>query len=59
MTDLKQVQDSLEFCSKELSKYQNLCRTGLTRDELLTIDNIIMRLKSRIKNLRPIVDGHK
>ncbi|MGG2098121.1 hypothetical protein ABFY41_11175 [Acinetobacter haemolyticus] len=59
MSDLKQAKDSLNFCSEELSKYQNLCRTGLTRDELLTIDKIILRLKSRITNLRSILDGHR
>ena len=42
----------LEFCSAELSKYQNLSRSGLTRNELLAIDGIMIKLKERIRNLR-------
>ncbi|MEO3357266.1 hypothetical protein ABGS66_08810 [Acinetobacter haemolyticus] len=59
MSDLKQAKDSLDFCSLELNKYQSLSRSGLTREELLTIDKIIVRLKTRIRNLRSILDGHR
>ena len=52
MTDKVQPKQDLEFCSAELSKYQNLSRTGLTRVEMLTIDRIMIKLKERIKNLR-------
>lgn len=52
MTDKVQAKHDLEFCSAELSKYQNLSRTGLTRNEMLTIDGIMIKLKERIKNLR-------
>ena len=52
MTDKVQAKQDLEFCSAELSKYQNLSRTGLTRVEMLTIDRIMIKLKERIKNLR-------
>lgn len=55
MTDKVQSQKDLEFCCGELSKYQNLSRTGLTRDELITIDGIMIRLKDRIKNLRNVL----
>lgn len=41
-----------ESCSAELSKYQNLSRSGLTRAEMLAIDGIMIKLKERIKNLR-------
>ena len=52
MTDKVQAKQDLEFCSAELSKYQNLSRTGLTRNELIAIDGIMIKLKERIKNLR-------
>ena len=51
MTDKVQAKQDLEFCSAELSKYQNLSRSGLTRNELLVIDGIMIKLKERIKNL--------
>ena len=52
MTDKVQAKKDLEFCSAELSKYQNLSRSGLTRDEMLAIDGIMIKLKERVKNLR-------
>lgn len=52
MADKSEVKKDLDFCSCELDKYQNLSRSGLSRDELITIDSIIVRLKDRIKNLR-------
>lgn len=52
MTDKVQAKKDLEFCSAELSKYQNLSRSGLTRVEMLAIDGIMIKLKERIKNLR-------
>ena len=52
MKDRVQAKQDLEFCSAELSKYQNLSRTGLTRNEMLAIDGIMIKLKERIRNLR-------
>jgi len=52
MTDKVQAKQDLEFCSTELSKYQNLSRSGLTLSELHAIDGIMIKLKERIKNLR-------
>ena len=52
MADRVQAKQELEFCIAELSKYQNLSRSGLTRNELLAIDGIMIKLKERIKNLR-------
>ena len=52
MADKAQAKKDLEFCSAELSKYQNLSRSGLTRNELLAIDGIMIQLKERIKDLR-------
>ena len=52
MTDKVQAKKDLEFCSAELSKYQNLSRSGLTLNEMRTIDGIMIKLKQRVKNLR-------
>ncbi|MEF9984694.1 MAG: hypothetical protein RR710_09170 [Oscillospiraceae bacterium] len=52
MTDKVQAKKDLQFCCDELSKYQNLSRSGLTRNELLAIDGIMIKLKERVKNLR-------
>lgn len=52
MTDRVQAKKDLQFCCDELSKYQNLSRSGLTRNELLAIDGIMIKLKKRVKNLR-------
>ncbi len=52
MTDREKKKKDLEFCSAELSKYQNLSRSGLTRNEMLAIDGIMIKLKERVKNLR-------
>ena len=52
MTDRVQAKQELEFCIAELSKYQNLSRSGLTMNEMLAIDGIMIKLKQRVKNLR-------
>ena len=52
MADKVQAKKDLEFCSAELSKYQNLSRSGLTLNEMLAIDCIMIKLKKRIKNLK-------
>lgn len=57
MTDKVQAKQDLEFCSTELSKYQNLSRSGLTLKELHAIDGIMIKLKERIKNLRVALYG--
>lgn len=57
MTDKVQAKQDLGFCSAELSKYQNLSRSGLTRNELLAIDGIMIKLRERIKNLRQALCG--
>lgn len=55
MTDTVQARKDLELCSAELSKYQNLSRTGLRHSELIVIDNVMIRLKEQIKNLRVVL----
>ena len=57
MTDRVQAKKDLQFCCDELSKYQNLSRTGLRHGELITMDNIMIRLKERIANLRMALHG--
>ena len=57
MTDRVQAKQDLEFCSAELSKYQNLSRVGLRHSELIAIDNVMIRLKEQIKNLRTVLYG--
>ena len=57
MTDRVQAKKDLEFCSAELSKYQNLSRAGLRHSELIAIDNVMIRLKEQIKNLRMALYG--
>jgi len=55
MTDKVQAKKDLEFCSAELSKYQNLSRAGLRHSELVAMDNIMIRLKEQIRNLRSVL----
>ena len=57
MTDRVQAKKDLQFCCDELSKYQNLSRTGLRHSELVAMDNIMIRLKERIANLRTALYG--
>jgi hypothetical protein len=55
MTDRVQAKKDLQFCCGELSKYQTLSRTGLRHSELVAMDNIMIRLKEQIKNLRTVL----
>ncbi|WP_171263032.1 hypothetical protein [Acinetobacter terrae] len=55
MTDRVQAKKDLQFCCDELSKYQNLSRTSLRHSELVAMDNIMIRLKERIANLRMVL----
>ena len=57
MTDRVQAKKDLQFCCDELIKYQNLSRTGLRHSELVAMDNIMIRLKEQIKNLRMVLHG--
>ncbi|HEO1802104.1 TPA: hypothetical protein VAM19_003242 [Acinetobacter baumannii] len=56
--DKNEGKKNLDKVSLELERYQNLSRTGLTRDEMLVIDRIILRLKTQVKNLRTSLYGH-
>lgn len=58
MTDTVQAKRDLEYCSAELSKYQDLSRSGLRHSELIAIDNVMIRLKERIKNLTGVLLGN-
>ena len=55
MTDRVQAKKDLQFCCDELSKYQNLSRTGFRDSELVAMDNIMIRLKEQIKTLRTVL----
>ncbi|MCU4634883.1 hypothetical protein KTJ62_00605 [Acinetobacter sp. WU_MDCI_Abxa265] len=57
MTDKVEAKKSLEFCRSELSKYQSLARQGLSIEELMTIDKIIIRFKESIKNIEDALNG--
>lgn len=52
MTDRVQAKQDLQFCCAELAKYQNLSRSGLTRNEVVAIDGIMIKLKDRIRRIR-------
>ncbi|WP_171265460.1 hypothetical protein [Acinetobacter baumannii] len=56
--DKNEGKKNLDKVSLELERYQNLSRTGLSRDEMLVIDRIILRLKTQVKNLRTALYGH-
>ncbi|EHU2649481.1 hypothetical protein [Acinetobacter pittii] len=55
--DKNEAKKNLDKYSLELERYQSLSRTGLSREEMLVIDRIIVRLKSQIKNLRIALHG--
>ncbi len=55
--DTSEAKKNLNKYSDELSRYQNLSRTGLSREEMLVIDRIIMRLKNKINNLRSMLNA--
>lgn len=55
--DISEAKKNLDKYSDELSHYQNLSRTGLSLEELLTIDRIIIRLKTKIDNLRSMLNA--
>ncbi|MDM1279048.1 hypothetical protein HXZ65_12420 [Acinetobacter indicus] len=57
MTDKVQAKQDLEFCSAELVKYQNLSRSGLKRHQMIAIDEIMIELKERIRNLRNMLEN--
>lgn len=55
--DTSEAKKNLNKYSDELSRYQNLSRTGLSREEMLVIDRIIIRLKNKINNLRSMLNA--
>ncbi len=55
--DTSEAKKNLNKYSDELNRYQNLSRTGLSREEMLVIDRIILRLKNQINNLRSILNA--
>ena len=57
MTDRVQAKKDLQFCCSELAKYQNLSRSGLKRHQMIAIDEIMIELKERIRNLRNVLEN--
>lgn len=55
--DTNEAKKNLNKYSDELNRYQNLSRTGLSREEMLVIDRIIIRLKNKINNLRSMLNA--
>lgn len=55
--DTSEAKKNLKKYSDELSRYQKLSRTGLSIEEMLVIDRIIMRLKNKINNLRSMLNA--
>ena len=55
--DKNEAKKNLDKYSQELEHYQNLSRSGLSRDEMLVIDRIILRLKKQVNNLRTALYG--
>ncbi|MFU8616393.1 hypothetical protein [Acinetobacter baumannii] len=55
--DKNEAKKILDKYSQELERYQNLSRSGLSRDEMLVIDRIILRLKKQVNNLRTALYG--
>ncbi|MFX5705529.1 hypothetical protein ABTE52_21315 [Acinetobacter baumannii] len=55
--DKNEAKKNLDKYSQELERYQNLSRSGLSRDEMLFIDRIILRLKKQVNNLRTALYG--
>lgn len=55
--DTSEAKKNLNKYSDELNRYQNLSRTGLSREEMLVIDSIILRLKNKINNLRSMLNA--
>lgn len=55
--DTNEAKKNLNKYSEELSRYQNLSRTGLSYEEMRTIDGIIIRLKTKIDNLRSVLNA--
>ncbi|MGF2256402.1 hypothetical protein [Acinetobacter baumannii] len=55
--DKNEAKKNLDKYSQELERYQNLSRSGLSRDEMLVIDRIMLRLKKQVNNLRTALYG--
>ena len=53
--DVKEAQKNLNELHDELVKYQNLSRSGLKRHQMIVIDEIMIELKERIRNLRNVL----
>ncbi|WP_286984417.1 hypothetical protein [Acinetobacter sp. UBA6007] len=53
----QEAQQNLRVLTEEISKYQNLSRSMMTRSEMIMVDQKIIVLKERVKNIRSILDS--
>lgn len=51
----QEVQQNLRTLTEEISKYQNLSRSMMTRSEMIMVDQKIIVLKERVKNIRVVL----
>lgn len=50
----KETKQYIDLYSKEIEKYQSLSRSLMTRDEMILVDQKILKFKEWIKNLRSV-----
>lgn len=53
--DTQEAQQNLRTLTEEISKYQNLSRSMMTRSEMIMVDQKIIVLKERVKNIRVVL----
>ncbi len=51
----QEAQQNLRALTEEISKYQNLSRSMMTRSEMIMVDQKIIVLKERVKNIRVVL----
>lgn len=51
----QEAQQNLRVLTEEISKYQNLSRSMMTRSEMIMVDQKIIVLKERVKNIRVVL----
>lgn len=55
--DTVDAEKNIEIYYVELLRYQSLSRSLMSRDEMIMVDNKIIQLKERIKNLRSVLSS--
>jgi hypothetical protein len=57
--DTVEIKKNIEKYSTEISKYQSLSRAMMTRDEMIMIDQKIVKFRERISNLRVVLNARQ